>query len=164
MSLSLIPCCMSLRPEIPYIPIYQFLRSYIKGACDLLHCSIQVVRVYTMLLLGRNLGVFLDTENKCQDQIKEKFRKKGTCKGGGGGRGSKERVMRVVGEQVGQGGCCGPVALWPCGPLKGGGGGYSTENWVSTMKLTERLIAVNIQSSMHTEVAVIFPLSFDLKR
>ena len=48
---------------------------------------------------------------------------------GGGGRGSKERVMRVVGEQVGRGGCCGPVALWPCGPLKGrgGGGGGSTQ-------------------------------------
>ena len=36
---------------------------------------------------------------------------------------------------------------------RGGGGGYSTQSWVSTVKLIEKAVAVNLQ----TEGAVILP-------
>ena len=38
----------------------------------------------------------------------------------------------------------------------GGGGGYSSESWVSTVKLIENVVAVNL----HTEGAVTFPQRF----
>ena len=35
----------------------------------------------------------------------------------------------------------------------GGGGGYSTQSWVSSVKLIEKVVKVNL----HTEGAVTFP-------
>ena len=51
---------------------------------------------------------------------------------------------------MGLGGAGGSWGVY--GPV-GVGGGYSTQSWVSTVKLIEKAVAVNL----HTEGAVTFP-------
>ena len=92
--------------------------------------------------------------------------------GGGGGGGGGGKLIRLTSRRPGTPLLSGRGAgyscqntdrehndrlkaptLMPRPPPPGGGGGYSTQSWVSTVKLIKKAVAVNL----HTEGVVTFP-------